>query len=515
MTSLTDEHAAWPEGRARTDPARGRARQAVPGPRVPPPAGRVRRGWRYAAIALLAGAAIWGPIAGYLSVAPQRFRSEAALILPGAGAQASVNLNDMGQASSQAASPFSSSSISPTETYKRLIGADRVLADAAARLQVTPAAFGRPRVELVDQTGLIRITVTGGSPAAARARGEALIGAFFDGLDTLRRDELAQREQSGSAALQAYRDSVTDTRREIEALQRQSGLIAPEQYKVLVADTDDLARQLAARGAAVQERRQAVAHLQAALGLSPAGAAATLKLHADTEFAALTEAMAAQAADLADLEARFGVRHPQVSDRRAALAALRARAAARAAAVTGLDSVAAAALDAGPIGARAALLGSLVEMDTDLRALEAETAALAARHDRQSAKVADMIAPAARLEDLQRNFRVAETVLASAVARSQSSKTDLYASYPLVQVLQAPNLPDGPSSPRTGLALAAGGAATMMVLTGLALAWIRRALILRLLAAGQGARGAVEPVFARRSRAGAGAGAVYGGGQIA
>lgn len=496
------------DGRTETGPkARsGRRRGVLRRPVRDLTAGRVLGGGRlsdagrlprYALIFVLAVLAIWGPIAAYLKLAPPRFASEAALILPGSGASASVNLNDIGQVSSQAASPFASSSISPTVTYKRLIGADRTLRAAAARMGLPVGEFGAPRVTLIDQTGLIRIAMVAGNPEDAQARTEALIAAFFDGLDRLRRDELAQREDAARGALDLYQDSVAATRREIEALQRQSGLISPDQYTALVAETGALAQRLGQLETALEERRVAASHLEAALGLPPAMAAATLKLHADTEFASLTASLSALAAELADLEGRFGARHPQVAERRDALATLRARALDRAVAVTALDRNAAAALDLSPIGTRADLLAKLVEMATEVQALEAETAALAARHARQTALVTDMIDPAARLEDLQRNFRVAETVLASAVARNETSRTDLYASYPLVQVLEAPNRPQGQSAPRVALALAAGGAATFMVLTGMALAWIRRAMIDRLLARGTPKRSAApSPGFA-------------------
>jgi uncharacterized protein involved in exopolysaccharide biosynthesis len=72
-------------------------------------------------------------------------------------------------------------------------------------------------------------------------------------------------------------------------------------------------------------------------------------------------------------------------------------------------------------------------------------------------------------------------VFASAIARAQSSKLDVYASYPLVQVLENPSLPTKPSSPNHKLALMAGIAATLMLLFSLAMGWIRIVLISRLL----------------------------------
>jgi uncharacterized protein involved in exopolysaccharide biosynthesis len=84
---------------------------------------------------------------------------------------------------------------------------------------------------------------------------------------------------------------------------------------------------------------------------------------------------------------------------------------------------------------------------------------------------------AAQLQDLERDFSVAEAVFASAIARAQSTKSDVFASYPLVQVLENPSRPTDPYSPNRKLAIAAGIAATFMLLFSLSLGWIRLALI--------------------------------------
>ena len=111
----------------------------------------------------------------------------------------------------------------------------------------------------------------------------------------------------------------------------------------------------------------------------------------------------------------------------------------------------------------------------------AQVAGLTAHIEAEAARLEALAPLAARLEDLQRDFSVAEAVFASAIARTQSSKTDIYASYPLVQVLEDPSLPDGPTSPKRKLAVVAGAAATVLLLFSLSLAWIRLALIRRLL----------------------------------
>jgi uncharacterized protein involved in exopolysaccharide biosynthesis len=88
---------------------------------------------------------------------------------------------------------------------------------------------------------------------------------------------------------------------------------------------------------------------------------------------------------------------------------------------------------------------------------------------------------AAKMQDLERDFSVAEAVFASAIARAQSSKSDVYASYPLVQVLENPSLPDKPSSPNQKIVILAGIVASLMLLSSLVIGWIRISLISRLI----------------------------------
>ncbi|MFI2770326.1 hypothetical protein ACH50P_22970, partial [Sulfitobacter sp. M22386] len=136
--------------------------------------------------------------------------------------------------------------------------------------------------------------------------------------------------------------------------------------------------------------------------------------------------------------------------------------------------------DLAPAGARAELLAQLVRMDAERAGVLEQHANLSARLKEDLTKQQRLAATAAKLQDLQRDFSVAEAVFATAIARTQSTKSDVYASYPLVQVLENPSLPDRPSSPNRKLAIAAGGAATIMMLLGLTLGWIRSALIGRL-----------------------------------
>lgn len=436
---------------------------------------------RYAGLMTAGLVAIWVPIGGYLAQAPLRYTSSLSLILPGSGAQASVNLDQIGQASSAAPSPFSSNSVSPTETYKRLLAADRILSAAGARLNMNRQDFGSPRIELVDQTGLIHAEMIGNSPADAQARAQALLQSFFNELDALRRDEKAQRTGSEAGSIDDYQASVRATRAEVARLQHETGLISAAQYAAMVAQHDQLSAQLEQMSAAFADKSRAVETLESSLGLDARLAAATLKLQADAEYAALVGGLAAASADLSATRAAYGPQHPL---RRAAedrMAATAARVADRARALTGLPPDQLGLIDVTRADERAGLLSSLVTAAAERQGLAAQLAQLQDQVEQSQLRVTRLIAAAARLEDSERNFRVAETVLASAEARSKTAQSDLYASYPLVQVLEDPSLPQDPSSPKRLLAVAAGLAASVFLLIGLALAWIRRPLIDKLL----------------------------------
>lgn len=439
---------------------------------------------RYLFMFLFGASVIWAPIVGYLSTAPLRFTSTMSLILPGSGASASVNLDRIGQASSFANSPFASSSVSPTETYKRLLAADRILQAAAGTLGMERTDFGDPRVTLVDQTGLIHVEITGNSPEESQARGNALLAAFFSEIDALRSDEVSVREDGGRGALEEYRSSVAATRAEISRLQRETGLINASQYEDLVRETDALRATIAQLSSELTERTQATDALRVTLGIDPQSAAATLKLHADSEFNRIIDEMSQHGAAVAEAEGRYGPSHPILKAARESHDATRARAIDKAMDITGLAAPDVARLDMSPVGGRADLLARLVEYDSARAGQAAELAALRQQLAEADDRVLDLIEPAARLEDLQRDFSVAEAVFASTSARSQTSKVDLFASYPLVQVLENPSLPEDPSSPKRLLAIAAGAAATLFLLMGLILGWIRSRLIARLLTDG-------------------------------
>ncbi len=434
---------------------------------------------RYAILFLLGLLGIWAPICFYLEHAPVTFTSEVSMILPGAGASASVNLSDIGQASSTATSPYTNNTVSPTVTYKRLLGARRVLKAAADAVGEDLRELGKPRVKLVDQTGLVFFEMKGATPEIAQTRAETLTAAFFNELDRLRSDEQARRKHGGEAAIREYRDAVDRTRRKITWLQNDTGLITMEQYRGLVSDTEAMARRLGDVETSLLHAEAVVASLSKTLESNPAHAALALALHGDPEFRALAQAMSASAAELGIARGTYGgENHPAVVSARTAYRGAKSRLEQRVETVVGSkEPTALAEIELIQDGERAAILAELVRRAAERDGLAAERRGLVRALTEAQTRVMSLVDTAARLDDLNRDYQVAEAVFASAMARTNTTTSDVYASYPLIQVLEEASLPEEPSSPDTLIALAAGALGSVCLFVGLILAWLRRPLI--------------------------------------
>lgn len=442
------------------------------------PDGRRRR---YAIVFTIALAVIWIPVAAFLVTAPPSFESQVGLILPGAGASTSINLSEIGQATSSAPPAYASSSLSPTVTYKNLLLSDVVLERAAATLQAPTPSIGKPVIKLVDETSLIRFTMKGRTPSQAFDRARAVLDAFQSALDTLRDDEIRRRQHSTSDAVGQYAESVRAIRSRIGDLQVSSGLNSTAQYDGMVAAAETLRARLVEARAAAEEASGAVDALVASLGITPDVAAKTIRLHADPEFNALMTSVGKAAAETAEFGARFGPRHPVMSAARARLAGATSQALRRAIVLTGLPEAALVReIDRSANGNRGELLSKLITLAADRDGKTSEMQSLKADYERAEARVRALLEPATRLGSLDRDYKIAEAVFASALARIDTVKADVFASYPMTQILEPPTMPEAPSRLRQLLAVVGGFAATGCFAFGLFLAWMRQGIIERL-----------------------------------
>lgn len=447
-----------------------------------PPLGRYRRYVLAIAPALLL---IWGVTGAFLAFAPTRYASETALILPGSGVGGSLNLNEVGQATTVTSSAFSSTTLSPTENYKRLLMAQSTLARAAAMLGEEPGDFPEPSITLVDQTNLIEITMTGDSPEHAQARGEALRSAFLTTLEELREDEATARESADAERLVELEAKVAETQAALLEFQGRTGLASLEQFNARLGTIDDLrarereARAGGARDAAVRSR------LSSVLDISPANVRRALRLKADPVFQSLLDRYAEVNTDATEAAGTLGEAHATREELEAERSSLRREIVARGGEVSGLSERALLGFaDISVTDGRERMFEALIAAEGMNAGSQAMLAEIRRQIGQQGSNSAALAEQAGELADLLREHRVAEAVFSSALARLDTNKADPFASYPLVQTFEAPSLPDRPSSPSLLIALAGAIAASLIVIVGFALAWLRQPILAKLLPKG-------------------------------
>jgi uncharacterized protein involved in exopolysaccharide biosynthesis len=420
----------------------------------------------------------WAPSLAYIKFSAPTYTSTFSMILPGAGASSSINLAEIGQASSAASPAYASSAVSPTVTYKNLIMSANVIEAAAESLGVPADTLSPPSVKLIDETSFILVEISGGSAAVARDRAVALQNAFLTELSTLRDDEIRHRESSTTQTVRDYESSVNRIRVEISALQIKSGLRSMDEYAARVVSTNSLAQQVVQTDAKLAMAKRQMESLTTTLQISVDAAAAVMKLQADPQFAALATAASMAQAALSEIEKVYGENHPNVVRASKVFSGAQHRMAKRATKVIGLtgrelDTL----LTLTSAGESSPLISELIRANAELKGLEAQHKSELQSLDKLKAEVMSLVEPAAKLDSLSRDFKIAEAVFASALARINTSKTDIFASYPMVQTVEPPLKPLKPSSPNVKLAIGGSVAATLFLLVGFFLGWVRRSLI--------------------------------------
>ena len=443
------------------------------------PSGRARR---YGIAALLGIVSVWSTAGAYLKLSPRAYGSGFVLILPGTGAASSMNLESLGSASSTTAPAFSSPDLSPTENYRKILLSHRLLVQAAALAGDPPERFPMPKIELADQTKLITVTITGGSPEIAIRRAEALRDAFRDILDRLRQDELHQRDATYQTILSGYKTHLQEGRQRLIVQQAKTGLVSLDQYGTIVATVERLREQQRDVDARLVQTRSTANELMKVLGTTPELATSAMVLRSDPLFQALLETLAKQEGELALLAGIHGQANPRLQDAQAERMSVAARLADRGSFLTGLKKIDVMKLrDISLRDERARLFERLVNQMTDAGALAAVQEKLVAQILAEQQRIARLANDASYLEDLRRDVQVADAVFTSALARVDTSKSDYFASYPMVQTYEPPLLPEKPSSPVPILAIGGAIGASLLISFALGLSWLRIALLRKIL----------------------------------
>jgi uncharacterized protein involved in exopolysaccharide biosynthesis len=416
---------------------------------------------------------------GYIKLVPKVYASKWTLILPTAASNVDLRVESVGHAQTVASSPFGSSSLSPKVIYREILASEQVRQSAAVAMGLNFISFGSARVKLVDETALMFLEIKGQSPQQAQDKALALNKSFFDALNTLRADEVRRRADVVKESLGIYQQNLAIARQRINDHQAATGILSMNQFNETVTSLEQTRRKLSDTRAEMEKLATEQASLTALVGLAPSGAAALLRLASDPEFAKLTS-------DLAELETLIRTEARRLGDAHPIAVNLRKR---FEHAAHEIRIQLAATLPESPQEKTFRLVSNGTHTSEMMRTLilanltytgrRAEYEVVEEEFKKLSATVARMSNDVARLEDLKKDHLVAEAVFTSALARLNTNRTDIYASYPMVQMLSEPDLADDTANPSSILVVALGLLASLLAIAGWSTSWLRYTFNLR------------------------------------
>lgn len=451
---------------------------------------RVRR-YGFLAGGLLA--LIWCAVVAYSVLSPKVYTSEMTLILPGARSSSVFSLDNIGQANTQSDSPFSSITSTPKVIYQSIALSDEVLGRVAHKLSIDPASLTKPRIELIDETSLMIFKVYSNTAASAQQRAQTLLDVFLGKLDELRRDEVDRRAQSIKDGLSDVEANLKKARANILAFQQGSSVVTSDQIKSIANQVEELRGKISQTEADAERAKGERDRLSQILDIDPEEAAAALQFQDDPGSAALLKERTDALTLLSTNAGRWGPNNPSALSARARFAAADKAVSSLADRLTGGAISVSSQHFLTTSKDRSELYRRLVELDSQSKGLEANLRALKVSLHANEDDLEARSASAAQLADLERDHKIAEAVFSSALARVDSGREDIFGSYPLVQIVAVPTLPEKPSSPQPKVAAIGGAVATLLVLFSLWLAWVRQPFLTRHL--GSSARDAQAAVL--------------------
>lgn len=431
----------------------------------------------YLVVAMLSYAVVSLIVILYLHKAPS-YTSDMEMVLPGTGSSNSVSLDNVGQVVSQTNTPFSGGGFNPRVNYKEMLSSRGVRVRAAKKLNIGIEALGVPRIKLTEQTSIISMSMTANSKQLAQDKTLAIYESLQDELSLLRADEVFRRDASINKVLDQYRDRMNVTRNAIVDFQQRSIVVSTDQMAQLVKTRSTVNERHVYVKAESKQLQQYIYQLSEELGVSPRLAGQAFALQSDVEFRAYTSELKESLTKLTEYRSRWGINHPKVKAQQQRLDITRIAINERSTQMYGVNSneiFNSLNLDLNP--KRSELFADLIDAYAKLKGQESmlEELSRSAEHLGDQLKIYSR--EIVELERLHREFNMAEAIFTSAAARLEASKSDIFASYPVLQMLTTPSLPTKQSSPKNIIAFAGALAGFILITLGLIILSQRNKLI--------------------------------------
>ncbi len=434
------------------------------------------RGWRYLLVGIAANLTVLGTVILLSKDAPRVYTSQWSAVLLGKGAKAIANSPTSPAVVGVAGNPETDIKA----TYQVIATTQIVRKVAAAKVGMTTEQFGQPVADAVQGTNLINVTITGSSREEAQKKAYALYAAFQERLQQLRLEQAQTQEAGLEQTLSVARKKLETAQIRLSDYKLRAGMASSEQINQLVNNIETLRRLRAEIVAQQQDASMRAQQLATILKVSPPLAADAFTLRADPLFQRYLQDYSEATATLTNLTSKLGPNHPAILREATRQSAAEAALQSRGQQLLGrsLDAMAIARLPVSgspqPSTSRDTLLQDIVSSQVERQGLTARVQELDRQLYQLEQRLVTLAQRSSTLDSLNRDMQIAEAMFTSRLAGVDTSQVDIFSSYPLVQLVAEPNLPEtGVTVNQKPLFLSAA-IVSLVVTSGLLALWFRR-----------------------------------------
>ncbi len=442
---------------------------------------------RYLILGIILNTLLWAVSLTFLRLKRPVYTSTWTLDLPAAHSEPVLEVPGVGRAAQSNDSPYSNFMVSdPRTNYKDLLEGQEILVSAANATQEEPEDFGKPRVEVIPNTTLIRLAVNGLSPQEARQKAIAFQNAFEGKLGALRKQEVSQKSQKLKASLDSASERLKVAQQRLSNYKVQSGLDSGEQLRDLSVNIESLRRQKSEIIGQAQDSTNQLQQLSGSLGLSSQQAADAFVLQSDAVFQQYLMGYSKTSAELGTLESSYSPTHPKVIQTIEENQSARQRLLDRGRKLLGRevnDATLKQISVSNGISAetqRSGLFQQMIFLKGRAEGLKGQAGALDQQIQQLEGMMGTLSNKKSVLVNLERDVQIAEAIFTSTLGKLDLTSSNSSNAYPQVAIRSRPNLPTLPSSPKVILILLSTFLASVLLSLGLVALWYRDRRWLRL-----------------------------------
>ena len=449
-----------------------------PKPLIKPKSGRTRLGKQpFWIIAALANGTIWLLALALLQLVKPSYTSKGSIIIPGVANQSNVVVPGLGVASAsnkEGQSPYSYLlKIDPRQNYQYIGMSDAVLSQAAKTLDMSVEEFGEPIIILSEGTTIIEFSIEGKTAEEAQQKGQAFYQALVNHTDYLRATQANQQKENSQKTLQSSRTNVREAQSKLSQFRNNSALKVTRQISTVSDQLEELRLNKANLITQEQAASSRFRQLETSLNLSADLASDSLLIIDDRVLQESLNTYSSKLKELQLLSSSMTAQNPQVIEAKEEVETLKRSIVTRASQLLNrpVNLLTIERLSLGAKEGRQELVETLLTLQAEQKAVENQIAETDKQIVSLESRLNTLIAEQPVLNRLAQDVQLSESILVSEAAKLNLNQPESATSYPVIQLLSEPSLPEEPDRNLNKTIILGALASSFLLTTGIVMFW--------------------------------------------